>query len=403
MSGGTKLALVALLVLIVVVIARLVRDESALEDQADGTVAEQTEADGDDTVPTNQLEKKEAPKNSDRRVVGNLNTPPTPRNRLQSRRSGEPQQPRRFEPRPISSPEPYGSRYGADPTSSTPRPGYANGNPRRQLPAVPTRREDPLGPPKPRVGGNPPVVTGDPLSPILPISPDRVRPPESEDEKKRQQELAERLKSQNEHLVVRDEEPAKKEEPKATPTQKPSEPKVAEKEAGKTVAIAEKPKAPSTQEKPSATITGKFPKVYVVQPGDLTWNIVVKEYGSGRYMNLVKAANPGRDLGLIRPGDKLDLPAIPLVKKKTKTDTDKKPDAKEVDDKSIVKVVSRNVPSAGTREYRVKRGDTMWGLGRRHYGSATTGIGKLKELNPPLSTRVRGELRIGEVIRVPTR
>jgi LysM repeat protein len=75
------------------------------------------------------------------------------------------------------------------------------------------------------------------------------------------------------------------------------------------------PGSPATPGSPVAGGTSSSPDVYVVQSGDTAWKIVDHAYNntSKKYMDAVKAANPGVDLSHLSVKQKLNLPKIASV------------------------------------------------------------------------------------------
>ncbi len=122
-------------------------------------------------------------------------------------------------------------------------------------------------------------------------------------------------------------------------------------------------------------------EVYRVQKGDWLWDIarrkgLLERYNRHDLLELLRRLNPGKpDLTVLRPGEKLRLPAP-----------------------------SAPASAQAFQEYRVKAGDTLFSILTRHFAIPTTHtyqacLDRVKALNPEMTDP--GRLKAGQVLRLP--
>jgi nucleoid-associated protein YgaU len=123
---------------------------------------------------------------------------------------------------------------------------------------------------------------------------------------------------------------------------------------------------------------GGIPKVYVVQPRDKVWVLVVKRWKlKDSFIAAIAAANPAARLEKLLPGHKLRIPdPAPYVRK---PGTDRRP------------------TPGRTRLYEVQIGDTLESIAYRHLG-ARRRWKDIVELNPGLNPK---RLMEGQEISLP--
>jgi len=96
---------------------------------------------------------------------------------------------------------------------------------------------------------------------------------------------------------------------------------------------------------------GGIPRVYVIQPRDKVWVVVVKRWKlKDSFVAAIEAANPAVDMARLRPGRKLVIP----------------------DPSSYVRrkgTVKKARAGGTTRQYEVQIGDTLESIAYRHLGA----------------------------------
>jgi len=104
-----------------------------------------------------------------------------------------------------------------------------------------------------------------------------------------------------------------------------------------------------TERAPSAATS----RIYVVQQGDNGfWDIAEKQYGDGKYYELIAQANPDADTNSLRPGQRLILPPLPETAS---------PSARRDE-------LPTGAPP-GSETYLVKDGDSYWSIAEAKYGN----------------------------------
>ena len=128
------------------------------------------------------------------------------------------------------------------------------------------------------------------------------------------------------------------------------------------------------------TWPGGIPKVYVIQPNDKVWVVVVNHWKlKHSFVTAIEAANPAVNMKKVRPGTKLVIP--------DPTRYVRKPGAK------------RAAARAGTRRYVIAEGDNLESIANRHLGSRQRWT-DIVDLNPGLNP---SRLMPGQEIRLPVR
>ncbi len=139
-----------------------------------------------------------------------------------------------------------------------------------------------------------------------------------------------------------------------------------------------------------------FPRVHVVQSGDSFWRIAEKYYGEvgAKYYKNIQRANPGKKM---IPGVKVTVPAPPV--KLTATKKIVKDPKKTVSKKTNNKTVINAKLSKDGRHYlhKVVKGDTLSGLSLKYYKNPRN-YGPIVDANPELRVF---NLQIGQTVKIP--
>ena len=129
-------------------------------------------------------------------------------------------------------------------------------------------------------------------------------------------------------------------------------------------------------------------ETYEVQKGDSGfWAIAEKKYGDGKYYYLIAKANPNVSSNSLRPGQKLVIPAKPLVRIEPTSPAAGSPTPGGVE-----------ISPSGQKMYVVQKGDSgFWGIAQKQYGD-----GKyyylLAKANPNVNSN---SLQIGDKLVLP--
>jgi nucleoid-associated protein YgaU len=99
------------------------------------------------------------------------------------------------------------------------------------------------------------------------------------------------------------------------------------------------------------TWPGGIPRVYVIQPRDKVWVLVVKRWKlKDSFVAAIEAANPAVDMARLRPGRKLVIPDPSSYMRRKGT-------------------ARKAAAAASTRRYEVQIGDTLESIAYRHLGA----------------------------------
>ncbi len=153
----------------------------------------------------------------------------------------------------------------------------------------------------------------------------------------------------------------------------------------------------SVKDRDATNRTAKFPRKYRIRPGDGYWRIAHQQYGDASLASFIQKTNPKVRM---HPGKELTL-LPPPAKKRTPTSTASSSNSR-LRSANPAPASNRGAgasasPSSSQRKHLVKKGETLWGLSRRFYGTYSE-IERIKAANPSLRTR---DLRAGETIVIP--
>lgn len=410
MGNGTKVALVALLILMVVVIARFVRDTSdegdaelragvaRPQDAAKAKATPSGTADasqGRTTVIAKQEKKAPVPAN-------NTGNPTGASGPLVTSHMGAPSSVSGTTPR-VNDPAPRGPGTALPPSGGAAPPGNPGGplDPRGFTPLeAPRVGIPPVGDPRhaaPRgTEGAPPEVKS-PLRPGL-----QVPAPGSDSSQKVVVDVRPQDRTDSTHLPATPKVPAAPvtggDGTRPGPLPVPDE---GNRFAGDGKGSGAGPIAGSG-----------FPKTHVIEKGDSFWTIAERYYKKGILWPQIEKANPGVK---VLPGKTLTIPApvIPAKRVATsrnlpdslpETEIASRPETGPGPARKTPPVVPRKNAPQGTetgmtaaREYRVQKGDTLSSLAKRFYKDAFKSH-LIEEANTNLKYQV---LREGSTIRIP--
>jgi len=141
------------------------------------------------------------------------------------------------------------------------------------------------------------------------------------------------------------------------------------------------------------------PEVYVVARGDTLGHISTKVYGTCRKWKLIQQANSGIDPCALRVGTPL---VIPRDEPTAVAQRDEESDSARAVDTALREVrrfVADREVAAPHSPYTVSRGDTLWSISRKHFGTSARWK-DIYELNRDALPRPDA-MRAGQVIRVP--
>ncbi|MEM7164957.1 MAG: LysM domain-containing protein [Planctomycetota bacterium] len=142
-----------------------------------------------------------------------------------------------------------------------------------------------------------------------------------------------------------------------------------------------RPQPPVNQDPPvkkDPPPTPGYPKQHEVLEGESLWEIARQHYGRGERFDRILAANP--DLGdgeFLRAGITITIPAPKASDNKAKK--------------------TQSPPPAGMVRYKIREGDTFYGIARDRLGSIQR-VDEILAANPGLDPR---ELREGKTILIP--
>ena len=156
-----------------------------------------------------------------------------------------------------------------------------------------------------------------------------------------------------------------------------------------TTRITENDAAPGAPASGDGGLKTGYPKTHVVAKGDTYWGLADHFYGSGSLLHVLEKANPGVKL---RPGVKITIPAPPaearpaVATATTGTSAPKEPRAPE-----------KAAAPQGSRDYVVQKGDTLGLIAKKFYGDSSK-LHLIEQANPDLRYQM---LQAGARIKVP--
>lgn len=130
-------------------------------------------------------------------------------------------------------------------------------------------------------------------------------------------------------------------------------------------------------------------KTYAVVGNDTLWGIAVKEYGDGKYADLIRTANPSVNPARLRVGTKLTLPPKPAS-------------ATPITGPGITGRTGGStgpVAGPGQRVHTVASGETGWSIAEKEYNNGAYWP-IISKANKGLDA---GRLRIGQKIVLPSK
>lgn len=391
MGNGAKVALVALLILMVVVIARFVRKDSAPKrTQAPATAAAGAQA-GTKAVASPALKPSPAKKEaSSPSGVASASRAPTVV---------------KAEPRPTTPTPPSASSLGdsgsAAPAAPTP-----------SSPGTPLRTADLAPKQPPERSSAQPETPGKPESFVAATTPATgpERPPVSTKWETKEAMLT----SATPPATGTPDTSGRPPEPRFSTAGWQAPPSGSGARAQEPIPDATKARSDQTSTRsdsvepsgqPSSRSPGNtdakasgFPKKYAIQPGDTYSKIARTHYGSAhpRLLSHLEKANPGLDPTRLPVGKEITIPAPPAdwtppQPKDSGTSTAQSGQAP-------VAPEAKSVPVRAPLSYLVQRGDTLTKLARRFYGDEKKYY-LIEEANESL--KYGGELIAGSTITIP--
>lgn len=127
------------------------------------------------------------------------------------------------------------------------------------------------------------------------------------------------------------------------------------------------------------------PRVYVVKSGDSFWSIARAEYGNSSYYNHLVRANPKVDPAKLKAGMRITIPGRDEVIPKNAPSTALTPTPVAIDE---------------TRQYRVKRGDSLSTIASRLYGRSDM-ADKIYQLNRDTIGPNPSALKLNAILTLP--
>lgn len=133
---------------------------------------------------------------------------------------------------------------------------------------------------------------------------------------------------------------------------------------------------------------------YVIQPNDSWWKIAALHYGGkGHLYKVIQRANPDVKM---HAGKRLKIPAQPKAEKPAAKTSSKSTNLRAAKRNPDVAAVAKGV-SGKYRSYRVKADDTLWRVAAKLYKDPYR-FKEIQKLNPSINP---DRLRPGQVLRVP--
>jgi LysM repeat protein len=157
--------------------------------------------------------------------------------------------------------------------------------------------------------------------------------------------------------------------------------------------------------------TGAMPRHYTIEQGQTLSSIAATVYGNSRYYVAIAKANPSLNPNRMRPGTRIVLPDISDVKPAAVTaSADSGANvARSLDSSGAagggVILASEAAPPtetvvAGARVYAVQKGDTLYRISKRLYGT-TAQAKTIYSLNQDVIGPNAAKLKLGMILRLP--
>ncbi len=142
---------------------------------------------------------------------------------------------------------------------------------------------------------------------------------------------------------------------------------------------------------------------YAVKSGDSFWTISEKVYGSGKYSNLIKEANPKVDSGSLKVGQQLIIPPKPVSATTQPAGAGAVVPVGVPTSRPVGFAGGASMPDpvlkAGEEVYVVQPGDSgFWGIAQKKYGDANL-LSAIAKANPSVDA---SRLRVGQKLVIPS-
>lgn len=145
------------------------------------------------------------------------------------------------------------------------------------------------------------------------------------------------------------------------------------------------PEPPKPQTQPQNPDFGEPPfRWYTVQPNDTAERIAARELGSAQHWRALARANPIKDISRLIPGDQIKIPLDP-------ENPQGRPDNRTTPTPAAPKSV----------EYAVRSGDTLSGIAKQFYGSASPQFIDFIFAANRDRLRNKNDLRVGQTLIIP--
>jgi len=414
MGNATKVALVALLILMVVVVARFVREDTAAPDPDGDKVTGTKAAASTAKQPPESIASRPRTTSVNpgvRRVDPGAHSPATPTRPAEGQpvtRSGALAQ--------------AGTTGAAGPGSPSPTPSPPVSSPASGASASPQASTEPATAGVVLAGrppAHPRTSNGESL-PAPPTVEERPAPPATASGTGSGSAATPNSKAPAPGALVTTQlnengggglsggtsvRPAQPEPSTAKSGAEPNSPSYRDLAGAPALKSSEDPRDSSRAQAPGASgrtpSSGEYPKIHEVVKNDTFWGLAQKYYGDGRLGSLIEKENPGVRM---QPGKKLSIPEPPA----RPSAASHAPPRSVARDASKAAVAKADAPKAGDEApqassgkelYVVQRGDTLGKIARKFYGDA----GKtepLEDANPHLKYQT---LQAGAKIKIPLR
>lgn len=145
------------------------------------------------------------------------------------------------------------------------------------------------------------------------------------------------------------------------------------------------PEPPKPQTPPQDPDFGQPPfRWYTVQPNDTAERIAARELGSTQHWRAIARANPIKDISRLIPGDQIKIPLDPG-----------NPQGRPDNRTTPTPAAPKNI------EYVVRSGDTLSGIAKQFYGSASPQFIDLIFNANRDRLRNKDDLRLGQTLMIP--
>lgn len=161
--------------------------------------------------------------------------------------------------------------------------------------------------------------------------------------------------------------------------------------------------APAPPSDGGAVVTVGGQSTYTVKGGDSFWTISEKVYGNGKYVNLIKEANPKVDSGSLKVGQVLVIPPKPVSTSQPAGAGTVTPVVSGATSRPAGFTGGASMPDPvlkpGEEVYVVQSGDNgFWGIAQKKYGDANL-MAALAKANPNIDA---SRLRVGQKLVIPS-